>query len=156
MDTGDVIGTATIILDATTVGLDIMEEPYTYQIKQDEPASYAVKAMLEECNYEVTYGGTLDTGFYVRRISRGGICDYAAVLDNLWQKILDDKLTLTHQTYNDSLGEFDYTQGSGWVYSIGGDTYAGKGLSNYYLNDGDTLYLRFTGYIRYILLRQGF
>ena len=43
-----------------------------------------------------------------------------------------------------TLGEFSTTQGSGWMYSVGGETYAGKGLSTYYLSNGDTLYLRFT------------
>ncbi len=144
VDTGDVIGTATIILDATTVGLDIMEEPFTYKVKQGEPASYAILAMLEEYGYEAEYAGTPDVGFYLRRISRGGMMDYYHIPDNLWSKIRADGLTLTDQYFNDSLGEFDFTQGSGWVYSIGGETYAGKGLSNYYLSGGDTLYLRFT------------
>ncbi len=144
IDTGDVIGTATIILDATTVGLGRLEAPFTYKIKQDEPASYAVLAMLKECGYEAVYAGTPDTGFYLKRISRGGFMDYASIPDNLWQKIQQDGLNLTGQSSGDSLGEFDYTQGSGWVYSIGGTDYAGKGLSNYYLSNGDTLYLRFT------------
>ena len=86
----------------------------------------------------------MDVGFYLRRISRGGMMDYPAIPENLWSKILQDGLTLTGQTDNNSLGEFDYTQGSGWMYSVGGNTYAGKGLSGYYLTDGDTLYLRFT------------
>ena len=30
------------------------------------------------------------------------------------------------------------------MYSIDGEVYAGKGLSNYFLSNGDTLYLRFT------------
>ncbi len=144
IDSGEVIGTATIILDATTVGLDVMEEPFTYKIKQGEPASYAILAMLEEYGYEVTYAGTPDVGFYIRRISRGGMMDYYSIPDNLWQKIRLDGLNLTGQHDNDSLGEFDFTQGSGWVYSVGGETYAGKGLSNYYLSGGDTLYLRYT------------
>lgn len=144
VDTGQVIGSATIILDATTVGLDIPDDPYTYKIKQGEPASYAVLAMLQDCGYEVKYSGSLDTGFYVQRISRAGMMDFAQIPDTLWAKIQQDGLNLTNQYDNDSLGEFDYTQGSGWVYSIGGETYAGKGLSNYYLSDGDTLYLRFT------------
>lgn len=144
IDSGEVIGTATIILDATTVGLDIMEEPFTYKVKQGEPASYAILAMLEEYGYEVEYSGTPDIGFYIRRIGRGGMMDYYTIPDNLWSKIQADGLTLTGQYFNDSLGEFDFTQGSGWVYSIGGETYAGKGLSNYYLSGGDTLYLRFT------------
>ena len=144
VDTGDVIGTAYIVIDATTVGLDVMEEPYTYNIRQNTPASYAVIEALEEWGYEYEYSGSMDVGFYLRRISRGGMMDYPAIPENLWSKILQDGLTLTGQTDNNSLGEFDYTQGSGWMYSVGGNTYAGKGLSGYYLTDGDTLYLRFT------------
>lgn len=144
VDTGDVIGTAYIVIDATTVGLDVMEEPYTYKIRQNTPASYAVVEALEEWGYEYEYSGSMDVGFYLRRISRGGMMDYPAIPENLWSKILQDGLTLTGQTDNNSLGEFDYTQGSGWMYSVGGNTYAGKGLSGYYLTDGDTLYLRFT------------
>ena len=144
VDTGGEIGTAYIILDATTVGLGVMEEPYTYRIRQGVPASYAILEMLTEYGYEFDYAGTPDVGFYLRRISRGGLMDYAEIPQNLWNKVLQDGLTLTGQTDTDSLGEFDYTQGSGWMYSIGGEVYAGKGLSGYYLSNGDTLYLRFT------------
>ena len=144
VDTGDVIGTAYIVLDATTVGLGIFEEPFTYQIRQSVPASYAVVEALEAYGYEYSFSGSLDSGFYLRRISRGGMMDYPDIPENLWQKVLDDGLTLTGKTDTDSLGEFDYTQGAGWMYSVGGETYAGKGLSNYYLSNGDTLYLRFT------------
>lgn len=144
VDTGGEIGTAYIILDATTVGLGVLEEPYTYRIKQNVPASYAVMEMLEEYGYEFDYAGTPDVGFYLRRIIRGGMMDYADIPENLWNKVLQDGLTLTGQQSNDSLGEFDFTQGSGWMYSVGGAVYAGKGLSNYFLNNGDTLYVRFT------------
>ncbi len=143
-DTGAEIGTAYIVLDATTVGLDIMEEAYPYRIKQDEPASYAVVAMLEDCGYDIQYGGTLDNGFYLKRISRGGMMDGAEVPKRLWDLVVKDGLTQTNQSYTDSLGEFDFFQGSGWMFSVGGELYAGKGLSEYYLSDGDTLYLRFT------------
>lgn len=144
VDTGGEIGTAYIILDMTTVGLGIVDEPYTYRIKQNVPASYAVMEMLTEYGYEFTYAGTPDVGFYLRRISSGGLMDYPDIPEHLWDKILQDGLTLTGQHFNDSLGEFDFTQGSGWMYTVGGTVYAGKGLSNYYLSNGDTLYLRFT------------
>lgn len=145
-DSGSVVGTAYIYVDATTVGLDTysMGGGYAYEIKQDEPASYAVIAALEYMGYEVEYARTLDEGLYIRRLSRGGMCDYAQVPDNLWQKVLDDGIALTGQRYADSLGEHDYTQGSGWMYALNGTLYAGKGLSEYYLSDGDTVYLRFT------------
>jgi hypothetical protein len=144
VDTGGEIGTAYIILDATTVGLGVLEEPYTYRIKQNVPASYAIMEMLTEYGYEFDYAGTADVGFYLRRIQRGGLMDYPDIPENLWEKVLQDNLTLTGQSYSDSLGEFDFTQGSGWMYSVGGTVYAGKGLSNYFLSNGDTLYLRFT------------
>ena len=41
------------------------------------------------------------------------------------------------------MGEFDYTRGSGWMYSVNG-SYPGRGLSRYFLSDGDVLTLRFT------------
>lgn len=146
VDTGGVIGTAYIMLDATVVGLDpwTLGGSYSYAIKQNEPASYAVKAMLEDFGYEMDIGGSLDEGFYLRRIYRGGLMDYGGIPEALWNKILADGLGLTGQSDPDSLGEFDYTQGAGWMYTINGTLYAGKGLSNYYLSDGDTLYLRFT------------
>ena len=144
VDTGGEIGTAYIILDMTTVGLGVPDEPYTYRIKQNVPASYAVMEMLEEYGYEYSYAGTPDVGFYLRRIHSGGMMDYPDIPEDLWDKVLQDGLTLTGQHYNDSLGEFDFTQGSGWMYSVGGTVYAGKGLSNYFLSNGDTLYLRFT------------
>ena len=147
VDSGGVIGTAYVVLDATTVGLapwDLTDETFAYEIKQDEPASYAVMAMLKYFDFEVQVGGTLDHDFYVRRISKPGMADYAQVPDNLWQKVLADGLNLTGTKSYNSLGEFDYTQGSGWMYSVNGVLYAGKSLSRYYLSDGDTIYLRFT------------
>ena len=144
VDTGDVTGTAYIVLDATTVGLDIFEEPYAYQIRQNVPASYAVIEALEEYGYEYLASGTPDTGFYLRRISRGGMMDYPAIPENLWAKVLADGLTLTGLQDSNSLGEFDYTRGSGWMYAIDGDIYPGRSMSLYPVQPGMTIYLRFT------------
>ena len=134
VDTGDVIGTAYVVLDITTMGMGLPEEPFAVQVRQNVPASYAVMEALEEWGYEYEYSGSPDVGFYLRRISRAGFMDYPDIPENLWAKILRDGLNLTGQHDPDSLGEFDYTQGSGWMYSIGGQTYAGKGLSNYFLS----------------------
>lgn len=144
VDTGGEIGTAYIILDATTVGLGIIEEPYCYTVKQNVPASYAVMEMLDAYGYDYSYAGSADVGFYLQRIQQPGLMDWPDIPENLWDKIVQDDLNLTGQKFSDSLGEFDYTQGAGWMYSVGGKVYAGKGLSNYFLNNGDTLYLRFT------------
>lgn len=145
-DAGSATGTAWIYIDATTVGLDpdTLGGGYKYIIRQDVPASYAVLEALQALGYTADYGRTPDDGFYLERIRRAGMCDYAQVPDNLWAKILDDGLALTGQKYADSLGAYDYTQGSGWMYSVNGVLYAGKSMADWSLTDGDVLYLRFT------------
>ena len=42
------------------------------------------------------------------------------------------------------IGEFDYTSGSGWMYSLDGTYYPGQSMSAVYLKDGDVLTLRYT------------
>ena len=144
VDTGDVIGTAYVVLDITTMGMGLPEEPFAVQVRQNVPASYAVMEALEEWGYEYEYSGSPDVGFYLRRISRAGFMDYPDIPENLWAKILRDGLNLTGQHDPDSLGEFDYTQGSGWMYSINGTLYEGTGMSGYKVRNGITIYVRFT------------
>lgn len=46
--------------------------------------------------------------------------------------------------YNqDSLGEYDFSNGSGWMYSVNGH-YPNYGFSDCYLLDGDVMRIRFT------------
>ena len=47
VDTGDVIGTAYVVLDITTMGMGLPEEPFAVQVRQNVPASYAVMEALE-------------------------------------------------------------------------------------------------------------
>ena len=61
----------------------------------------------------------------------------------LWRCIYRNGIPLS--STSTGIGEFDYTMGSGWMYSIGGaDFYPGSPMSGYYLQDGDTLTLRYT------------
>ena len=142
---GEIIGKAYVILDASVVGIGLLEsEAAIVDIRQGEPASYAVKAALEYFQYDLLSAGSLDQGFYIRRISRPGAF-FGAEIPELLRTLLErDNLSFTEQYDEDSLGEYDYTMSSGWMFSVGGEVYSGKGLSSYYLSDGDTLYLRFT------------
>lgn len=140
---GDSIGYATIVLDATTVGCGILDSD-TYEIVQGETAAEALLRFLDEYGYDAVYDGTAKNAFYLRKISRGDMCYDAAPDTHLWDMILRDGINLNSDTHSrDSLGEFDYTMGSGWMYAVNG-SYPGRAMSNYYLKDGDTLYLRFT------------
>ena len=114
-----------------------------------------------------SYAGTLDTGFYLQWLDTGYSAD--ALEDSTWpgsteEEVLDaidarfgartGLATLWRCLYRNGLnksagsgsriGEFDYTSGSGWMYSLDGTYYPGQSMSAVYLKDGDVLTLRYT------------
>lgn len=138
---GDVIGTAYVVLDATTVGLGILDEG-EYEITKGQTAKEILLQFLEDNGYSADYQDGI--GFYLRGISRGDMCYGAAVPTELWNLIQRDGISTEGFTHDrDSLSEFDYTKGSGWMYSIN-SSYPGRSMGNYELTDGDTVYMRFT------------
>ena len=142
---GDRLGTATVRIDATTVGLGVVDS-MTVDLKQGDTAAQTLLQMLEECGYyQVDYDGTpkKNGGFYLLRIRRGDLLYGAKIDDRLWTLVLRDGISLTGTPDTDSLGEHDYTWGAGWMYDVNG-YYPGKGLSEWALDDGDVLTLRFT------------
>lgn len=140
---GDSLGEVSLVLDATTVGLGILDTA-TYPIVQGDTAADVVLRFLEEYGYEAVYDGNGKVGFYLRSISRGDLCNGAAVPETLWNRIVRDGIDQSAPAGHDSLGEYDYTMGSGWMYSINGSIYPGRGLSDYRLSRDTTIYLRFT------------
>lgn len=142
-DEGAVIGKVHMVIDATTVGLGVLDADQ-FEIVQGQPAAATVLAMLAYYDYTPVYDGSVQVGFYLRSISRPGTFAGAAVPERLAALLERDGIRSTGPCSMDSLGEYDFTTGSGWMYSLNGALYPGKGLSEYYLNDGDTLYLRFT------------
>ena len=117
------------------------------------------------------YAGTLDNGFYLQSLQPGGsinanvldgsswnqyganeqeilqaIDDYfgkGTGLASLWRCIYRNGLNKSSGS-NGSIGEHDYCQGSGWLFSLSGDYFPGQSMSSYYLQDGDVLTLRYT------------
>ena len=143
IDEGEVTGQARVVVDATTVGVGILADE-TVDIIQGKPASYTLLAALDQMDFEYEYAGTEMVGFYIRSISRGNAFKKAAIPTDLLTLIERDGLELRPACSKNKLSEYDFTQGSGWLYSVNGGEYAGKGLSEWNLNDGDTLYLRYT------------
>ena len=142
---GDRLGSATVRIDATTVGLGIVDS-MTCELRQGDTAAQTLLQVLEQCGYDqVDYDGTAkkNGGFYLLRLWRGDLLYGASIDPRLWTLILRDGITLTAAPGTDSLGEHDYTWGAGWMYDVNG-YYPGKGLSEWALGDGDVLTLRFT------------
>lgn len=144
IDEGDYAGTATVVLDATTVSLGILDTG-TYEILQGETVADIFMKFVEEYGYEATCDGSTKTNFYLRRLSRGDMAAGAEInpAGSLPALLERDGIDKTGQQDLDSLGEYDFTMGSGWMYSVNGG-YPGRGLSAYPATDGMVIYVRFT------------
>lgn len=180
VEPGQIIGKADIYVDMAVLGIKKVEH-ISYDVLADEPISYVVaKAIMGKdtgepfgaatkgtLHWRGDYGGTLDTGFYLRSLNTDYRAD--ALEDAVWpgsteEEVLDaidarfgagtGLAVLWRCLYRNGLnksagsgstfGEFDYTSGSGWMYSIGGSYYPGQSMSAVHLRDEDVLTLRYT------------
>ena len=139
---GDENGSIHISIDATTLGLGIIIDD-DYTVHEGENAAEVLLRLFEDYGIEAQFSGTPRLNFYLRRIVWGDIAYSVDIPPELWELILRDGITLTNQHDRDSIGEFDFTRCSGWMYCING-MYPGIGLSEYYPINGDELCLRFT------------
>jgi len=139
---GDDAGTVTVVLDATTVGCGVLDTA-EYDIKKGDTAADVFLRFLEDYGYEIT----CDSGggnFYIRRIHRWDMCRRAAVPADLWNAIRRDGIALNEGQHDrDSLGEFDYTMGAGWMFAVDG-AYPGRSMNRFEVKDGSTVSVRFT------------
>lgn len=157
--------------DIPSIHYDVLaDEPISYVVAKaimgmdtGEPFG----AASDTLGWRGSYAGTLDTGFYLQWLDTGYSAD--ALEDSTWpgsteEEVLDaidarfgagtGLATLWRCLYRNGLnksagsgsriGEFDYTSGSGWMYSLDGTYYPGQSMSAVHLNDGDTLTLRYT------------
>lgn len=176
---GQKIGEADIYVDMAVLGIKEVAH-IRYDVLADEPISYVVaKAIMgmdtgepfgaasDTLGWRGDYGGTLDTGFYLRSLNTDYHAD--ALEDAVWPGSTEEEVleaidarfgagtglaVLWRCLYRNGLnksagsgstfGEFDYTSGSGWMYSIGGSYYPGQSMSAVRLKDKDVLTLRYT------------
>lgn len=136
-------GAATVIVDANVLGLGEIMSATSVDIFEGQNAVYAVAQALEANGFEYQYSGNLTNGFYLAHLLKSGITNGWAIPEALEDLINADGLMWTNSYHTDSLGEFDFTQGSGWMYSVN-DVYPNYSLSECYLQDGDVVRLRFT------------
>lgn len=136
-------GEVTVVLDATAAGLGIMARGNVDILSGDTVAS-AVLDFLQLYGYSPVYDGTETNAFYLRSISSSNIGKYSFIPAKLQEMLERDGATFTGRPKRDSLGEFDYTRGSGWMYAIDGEVYPGRSMSLYPAQPGMTIYLRFT------------
>lgn len=142
---GERVGTVHISVEATTVGSGILVSQ-DVDIYEGETAAETLVKLLEDNGYTVDYTGTFESAFYLARINSDVNFVNGNIPEDLRKKLEEmfDPTDLSLEDfYTNSLGEFDFTSKSGWIYQVNGTT-ANYGLSDYCLQDGDVMRMRFT------------
>lgn len=143
LNDGEKIGTVNFSFDANVLGLGYIIEPTELDIFQGETSAQFLDRILTQNGFTYSNTGTLESGFYLSRISKEGIGSNINIPQELIDKINSDGLSPNNQKYADSIGENDYYQGAGFMYCVN-DSFPGISLSDIALQDGDTFKLRFT------------
>ena len=164
-------GTATVSVEAFSVGGGYLAQPAKLETDGSLRASVAVLSLLAQNGLTAFYGGTPENGFYLAYVASGAAAgsfngyrcasssyppaspralSFATAIDPAVKAYLTDHADYFDETdyetnFSGYLGEFVYTNGSGWMYTLNG-SFTQKPLSDVYLRPGDTLRVRYTLY----------
>lgn len=138
-------GRITISLEAGTIGIPYLIKPKEIDVESGVSLSHVLDEYLRSEGFTYTYTGDLDDGFYLAKIHKKNLIKGYQIPADLAAKIKKDELLFDKNGFEslDDLGEFDFCQGSGWMYSING-LYSSYGFNKAYVQDGDTVRIRFT------------
>ena len=139
-----VIGQVTISVEASVLGIPYLIPPTKMDVHQGEKGSYIIDQLLRQYGYSYNHTGTLENNFYLSALKKPNMLSNVAIPDDLWQLVEASSTRAFRDDYDkNSLGEFDFANGSGWMFSINGD-YPNYGFSDAYFLDGDVVRIRFT------------
>lgn len=142
---GELIGYATWSVEMLSLGLDYLIEPVRFPIYAGENAAAELVKLLEEHGYSCKYTGSVESGIYFSSINNVDLptsLSECNVPEQLMEKLEENDFP-DHGASGDSLGEFEYTKGSGWMYSVN-NVFPNVGFSDSYLCDGDIVRVQFT------------
>lgn len=133
-------------LEAENIGHPYLIEPVKMAFEDGETAAQVFVRFLQQAGFDYEATGTVQNGFYLKAIKDGSS---SLSLQPQISPELDGYLTENMSYYDKNawtpgrLGEFDFTNGSGWLIYKNGQR-LGNGMSQINLNDGDEIRLRFT------------
>ena len=137
-------GHVVISVERFTIGQGYIYEPVFVPFEKGDNAATLLKKVIGKENFvgEDTYleaivGGDLGTDKvvvpeYIEKLSNGSVTTETA---REWG----------NEDNGDALGEFDYSNYSGWMYHVNGEE-VGYGIASYKPKDGDVLRFQFTMY----------
>ncbi len=141
------IGEIAFALEGFSINCGYFMEPQYISVYEGEPFARTLCDIITEQGWTYANTGTPESGFYLSSIIG---------LDLTGNRVADSLKTVMERRgcslHSDSieydgspvrLGEFNYCQGSGWMYSVNG-IHPNYGFSDYYPQDGDTVRVQFT------------
>ncbi len=162
-------GTATVSVEAMTIGRGCLIAPTQLETDGTLRASEAVLRLLAENGYTAYYGGSPENAFYLAYVADGnktggynGYTCAAALYPVTQPKGLNIRTDISpslkaylaanagyfdetdyETNFRGYLGEFVYSDGSGWMFSLNG-RFVQQDLASVRLHPGDTLRVRYT------------
>lgn len=151
----EIIGTVNISIEKFTLGQGYVIEPIQVDLYSNDSIASLTTRLLEDYSMEYTLGpgASVESGYYLASITDGSDPEEKI---NPPQYIVDaidkDGAVLSYTRDSASLGEFDYAQQSGWMYSVnnvfpnvgGSDFNTTTNNVAYKLKDGDIIRWQFT------------
>ena len=129
---GDVIGQAAWSIEALTIGCGYVVEPVRFDVIEGETAAQALIRLLDENGYACSYSGSPTNGFYLQQIQ--GFQSSDNIPDFLRAHLEDNGFNIYDEGEIDELGEFYYTSGSGWMYTVN-NVFPNVGFADSYLSE---------------------
>ena len=164
---GEKIGTAVWSVEAFTIGCGYIIAPVEMPIYEGETSAEQLIRLLHGNGLVGYYGGTVKSSFYLAYIADGTAAgekynNYAKsgtaanprklnlspLIPSLLVPYLEETMTFFDpDDYNTNwkgyLGEFAFTNGSGWMYCVN-NVFPNVGFADSYLSDGDIVRVQFT------------
>src|SRR5699024_3198921 len=139
---GDTIGQYVFALEGFSIGIDHIIEPVLVDVKKGSNAAHALDKELLANGFKYVNTGSLDSSFYLSVLYDGS--NKVFKKEPKVPEVLKEKVDINESGYlEDSLGEFDFATGSGWMYSVN-NSFPNVGFADYYLKDKDVMRVQFT------------
>lgn len=137
---GDIIGYATWSIEAFTIGNGYIVEPVKVPVKEGVNAARTLDQVLKGAGLSCSKTGSLDSSFYLSSIKSG--TKTLNIKENI-PSVLKNQLGEIGDFDKSSLGEFDFTYMSGWMYCVN-NVFPNVGFADAYLADGDVIRTQYT------------
>lgn len=133
----------TIAVEKFTIGQGYLVEPVLVEITEGESTAQILDRVLNENDLRYDNTGSVDSSFYLSWILDEAGSLTAEFPEVSLQHAEEQGINITNPRRRATLGEFDYTQQSGWMYTLNNDM-PDVGMSDTEPKDGDVIRIRFT------------